>query len=214
MTERPAGALGRRHGRLRLHGRGALAGVADGGSGVRPAARPDDAARCAVATRGGQRGGRASSAGSRSRPTGSSADRPGRHRPVDVCTPGDSHAEIAIAALEAGKHVLCEKPLANTVAEAEAMVAAAETRRSARHPVDGRLQLPAGAGARAGPPAGRRRAGWAPSATCGRSTCRTGSSTRSSRWCGDCRRTRRGPGRSATSAPTSSTWRSSSSATG
>ena len=45
---------------------------------------------------------------------------------VDICTPGDTHAEIAIAALEAGKHVLCEKPLANTVAEAEAMTAAAE----------------------------------------------------------------------------------------
>jgi predicted dehydrogenase len=45
---------------------------------------------------------------------------------VDICTPGDTHAEIAIAALEAGKHVLCEKPLANSVAEAEAMVAAAE----------------------------------------------------------------------------------------
>ncbi|MGW5211095.1 Gfo/Idh/MocA family protein [Streptomyces sp. NPDC004051] len=45
---------------------------------------------------------------------------------IDICTPGDSHAEIALAALAAGKHVLCEKPLANTVAEAEAMVRAAE----------------------------------------------------------------------------------------
>jgi predicted dehydrogenase len=45
---------------------------------------------------------------------------------VDICTPGDTHAEIAIAALQAGKHVLCEKPLANSVAEAELMVAAAE----------------------------------------------------------------------------------------
>jgi len=44
---------------------------------------------------------------------------------VDIVTPGDSHAEIAIAALQAGKHVLCEKPLANTVEEAEAMAAAA-----------------------------------------------------------------------------------------
>ncbi|WP_103348715.1 Gfo/Idh/MocA family protein [Amycolatopsis sp. CA-128772] len=44
---------------------------------------------------------------------------------VDICTPGDSHAEIALSALAAGKHVLCEKPLANTVAEAEAMAAAA-----------------------------------------------------------------------------------------
>jgi predicted dehydrogenase len=49
---------------------------------------------------------------------------------VDICTPGSSHAEIAIAALEAGKHVLCEKPLANSVAEAQAMVRAAEAARS------------------------------------------------------------------------------------
>ncbi|QWZ07354.1 Gfo/Idh/MocA family oxidoreductase [Nocardioides panacis] len=45
---------------------------------------------------------------------------------VDVCTPGDTHAEIAIAALRAGKHVLCEKPLANSVAEAQAMADAAD----------------------------------------------------------------------------------------
>jgi predicted dehydrogenase len=44
---------------------------------------------------------------------------------VDICTPGDSHRDIALAALAAGKHVLCEKPLANTVAEAEEMAAAA-----------------------------------------------------------------------------------------
>jgi predicted dehydrogenase len=43
---------------------------------------------------------------------------------VDVATPGDSHAEIAIAAAQAGKVVLCEKPLANTVKEAKAMLAA------------------------------------------------------------------------------------------
>jgi len=43
---------------------------------------------------------------------------------VDVSTPGDSHAEIAIAAAQAGKVVFCEKPLANTVKEAKAMLAA------------------------------------------------------------------------------------------
>ncbi|MFC7480984.1 Gfo/Idh/MocA family protein [Luedemannella flava] len=44
---------------------------------------------------------------------------------IDICTPGDSHAEIALAALAAGKHVLCEKPLANSLDEARAMASAA-----------------------------------------------------------------------------------------
>ncbi len=45
---------------------------------------------------------------------------------IDICTPNNMHAEIAIAAAKAGKMVLCEKPLARTVAEAQPMVDAIE----------------------------------------------------------------------------------------
>lgn len=45
---------------------------------------------------------------------------------VHVCTPNDSHAEITIAALEAGKHVMSEKPMAKTAADARRMVEAAK----------------------------------------------------------------------------------------
>lgn len=45
---------------------------------------------------------------------------------VDIATPGFLHAPMVIAAAEAGKHILCEKPLANTLAEAKAMLRAVE----------------------------------------------------------------------------------------
>ena len=45
---------------------------------------------------------------------------------IDITTPNVTHAEIAIAAAQAGKHVYCEKPMAMNVSEARNMVAAAE----------------------------------------------------------------------------------------
>jgi predicted dehydrogenase len=45
---------------------------------------------------------------------------------IHVCTPNISHAEISIASMEAGKHVMCEKPMAKTSEEAKLMVETAE----------------------------------------------------------------------------------------
>lgn len=45
---------------------------------------------------------------------------------VSICTPNNAHAPIAIAALKAGKHVICEKPIASTLEDAKAMAEAAE----------------------------------------------------------------------------------------
>ena len=48
---------------------------------------------------------------------------------VDICLPPCSHAEMTIAALQAGKHVFCEKPIALSLSDADAMTAAAEANR-------------------------------------------------------------------------------------
>lgn len=45
---------------------------------------------------------------------------------VSICTPNNAHAPIAIAALQAGKHVICEKPIASTLDDAKAMADAAK----------------------------------------------------------------------------------------
>ncbi|MBM7831837.1 putative dehydrogenase [Agromyces cerinus] len=47
---------------------------------------------------------------------------------VHVCTPNATHAAFALAALEAGKHVICEKPLATTATDAAALAALADER--------------------------------------------------------------------------------------
>ena len=47
----------------------------------------------------------------------------------DVCTPGKLHAPMVIEALNAGKHVICEKPLTNTLAESRAVLKAAKKSR-------------------------------------------------------------------------------------
>ena len=45
---------------------------------------------------------------------------------IDICSPGDTHLPIALAAAEAKKIIFCEKPLANTLAEAQQMLAAVQ----------------------------------------------------------------------------------------
>ncbi len=52
---------------------------------------------------------------------------------VHVCTPNAAHREACVAALEAGKHVYCDKPLAASLADAEAIVAAARDAPNSRH---------------------------------------------------------------------------------
>ena len=191
----PERSARRRHGGLRLHGRGPLPGLAD----RRPVLRPAAAARtwpCSAGATPTAAGAAARAAGlavGRDRLAGSCSTRDDVEL-VDICTPGDTHAEIAIAALDAGKHVLCEKPLANTVDEARAMVAAAERAAGRRACAAWSASTTGGCPRWRWPGGWSSRAGSARSGTCARSTCRTGSSTRSSRWSGGCRRSKAGSG--------------------
>ena len=143
MSDTPPSPAARRHDRLRLHGRRAFPGLARGAALLRSPAHPSmdvvvgrDAS--AVAAAAEKWGWGESATDWREVIARDDIDI------VDIVTPGDTHAEIAIAALEAGKHVLCEKPLANTVAEAEAMADAAARAAEKGVRVDGGLHLPPG----------------------------------------------------------------------
>ena len=89
-----------------------------------------------------------------SRPTGASWSTRKDIDLIDIASPNDTHAEIAIAAAKAGKMVMCEKPLGRNAAEAQKMVEAVEKAGVAEH---GLVQLPPRARRHAGQAAHRRR---------------------------------------------------------
>ncbi len=89
-----------------------------------------------------------------SKPTGASWSSAPDIDLIDIASPNDTHAEIAIAAAKAGKMVLCEKPLGCNAAEAERMVRSGREGRRAEH---GLVQLPPRARRDAGQAADRRR---------------------------------------------------------
>ena len=95
---------------------------------------------------------------------------------VSVVVANHLHREVVEGLLAAGKHVLCEKPFAPTIADAEAMVAAAEAHRTCR--TGGRVHLPPLAGDRGDPRPARQRRAWASRCT---STATTGATTASTR---------------------------------
>ena len=137
------------------------------------------------------------------RPTtiSASCSTPSRSTSLHVCTPNDVHAAQALAAIERGVHVVCEKPLAVSTAESRAMVEAAAASGARARDLLPRARLPA---RRADARRRRRRRGRARSRS---STAATSATTSSSRPRAGAS-TRRARGRrtsSATSAPTGST---------
>ncbi len=146
--ERLTPAARRRRRRLLVHGQGALQRLAQRRRLLprHPAGAPAGARRPRRAR--GQGGRAAGTAGPRSTTDWRAVIERDDIDIVDICTPGHLHAEIALAALAAGKHVLVEKPLANSVAESERWWPPRRTPPPRGVSVDGRLQLPPGAGAR------------------------------------------------------------------
>ena len=118
---------------------------------------------------------------------------------VDVATPGDTHAEISLAALAARKHVICEKPLANNAADAKKMWEAAKKAGTVNLCAFNYRRVPAIAHARAMIERGTS----AGSTISARSTSRIGSSIPTFRSCGGCERSGRARAPTAISTPTS-----------
>ena len=134
-------------------------------------------------SRGGARG----SAGTRRSPTGARWSTGRRHRPHRHLYAGRQPRR--------DRHRRAGRRQARAVREAAGQHGGRGARRWPPPPPrrgprgragDVRVQLPPGAGGRADAPTSSRPAGSARSGTCGRCTCRTGSPTRSSRWCGGC----------------------------
>jgi predicted dehydrogenase len=121
---------------------------------------------------------------------------------VFVLTPNDSHAEISIDALARGKHVLCEKPLSNTLDGAQAMYRAAAQSGRVHQVGFVYRKWPAVAFARQVIDAGSAR-----SSTTAATSFTTTASTRSCRSPGVCRRRSPAAAAAPTSAAISSTWR-------
>ena len=94
---------------------------------------------------------------------------------IDVCTPNNLHKEISIAAAEAGKMVLCEKPLAMDAEDGEEMCQAVEKAGVRQH---GLVQLSPRTRCHPGQAADRRRSNSARSFTTAPTSCKTGRSTR------------------------------------
>ena len=207
------GRTGRRDGGLRLHGRGPLPGLADGRAVLRPAAAAGHGRALRPRRGEGEGGGREK--------LGLAVGRDRLAGPARAATTCSSSTSARPATRTPRSRSRPWTPASTCCARSRWRTPSPRRARWSPRPSGPRAagcaawSATATAGCRRWrwPGGWWSRAGSARSGTCARSTCRTGSSTPSSRWCGGCSGARRGRARSATSARTSSTWRSTSSVT-